>query len=155
VSYLVLKWLHVVSATVLLGTGAGIAFFFWRVHRTHDARVISSVARDVVLADLLFTAVAVVVQPVTGWMMMKQVGFPLSLFWIYWSIALYVLVGVCWLPVVWLQWRMRDLAEEAVHKGAELPLVYFRYFRWWKALGWPAFAGVLGIVWLMVAKPGY
>lgn len=153
-SYLVLKWLHVVSATVLLGTGAGIAFFFWRANQLADVRVISAVSRDVVLADLLFTAVAVVVQPVTGFLMMSQVGLPISVFWILGSIGLYVLVGACWLPVVWLQLKMRDLAAEAVRDGTALPAAYFRYFLWWKALGWPAFAGVLGILWLMVVKPG-
>ncbi|MDR2216609.1 MAG: DUF2269 domain-containing protein, partial [Nevskiaceae bacterium] len=101
----------------------------------------------------LFTAVAVVVQPVTGIVLMRHLGYPWSVLWIHASLALFVLVGCCWLPVVWLQWRMRDLARAALREGQPLPPLYRRYFRWWFALGWPAFAGVLVIFWLMVSKP--
>lgn len=152
-SYLLLKWLHVVSSTVLLGTGAGIAFFMWRAHRTRDARVIAAVAADVVRADFLFTATAVVLQPVTGLLLLGKLGYPWTTPWIRWSLLLYVLVGCCWLPVVWLQMRMRDLARRAAADGGALPAAYHRCFRYWFLLGWPAFAGVLGVFWLMVAKP--
>jgi uncharacterized membrane protein len=152
-AYLWLKWAHIVSSTVLFGTGAGIAFFFIRAHRTGDVRVIAAVARDVVIADTLFTASAVVLQPLTGLAMVRLAGFGLSLPWVRWSIALYLLVGCCWLPVVWLQIRMRDLAGQALRQGIALPNLYYRYYRWWFALGWPAFAGVLVIFYLMVAKP--
>ena len=153
--YLWLKWLHIVSSAVLLGTGAGIAFFFVRAQRTRDARLIAAVARDVVLADLVFTAVAVVVQPVTGLMMMHLVGFPLSLPWIRTTLVLFSAVGCCWLPVLWLQLRMRDMAVAAAATGDPLPPVYNRYYRWWFALGWPSFAGVLAMVWVMVVKRGF
>lgn len=152
-SYLLLKWLHIIFSTVLLGTGAGIAFFMWRAHRTRDARVIASVAADVVRADFIFTATAVVLQPVTGFLLLWKLGYPWTLPWIHWSLALYVLVGCCWLPVVWLQVRMRDIARRAAVEGAPLPEIYYRFFRYWLVLGWPAFAGVLAIFWLMVAKP--
>jgi uncharacterized membrane protein len=152
-SYLLLKWVHVISSTVLLGTGAGIAFFMWHAHRTRDARVIAAVAAGVVRADFIFTATAVVVQPLSGLMLIHRLGLPLSLPWIHWSLALYVLVGCCWLPVVWLQVRMRKLARAAVDSGTALPEAYHRCFRYWFALGWPAFAGVLAIFWLMVTKP--
>ena len=151
--YLLLKWLHVISATVLLGTGAGIAFFMWRAQRTQDVQVIAAVAREVVRADLWFTAVAVVVQPVTGFLLMRITGYPVTLRWIAVSAALFVLVGCCWLPVVWLQLRMRDLADQALRERMPLPAQYFRYYRAWLLLGWPAFAGVLAILWLMIAKP--
>jgi uncharacterized membrane protein len=151
--YPVIKWLHIVSSTVLFGTGAGIAFFFLRAQRTGDTKIIAAVSRDVVLADMVFTATAVVLQPVTGIVLAFMAGFPLSSPWLIWSMVLYVLVGCCWLPVVWLQMRMRDLAIVAAANGSPLPAVYQRCYRWWFALGWPAFIGVLVIFYLMVAKP--
>lgn len=152
--YLLLKWLHVVSSTLLLGTGLGIAFFMWRAHRTRDARVIAAVSADVVRADFLFTATAVLVQPVTGFLLIHRLGYPLSAPWLHWSLALYVVIGCCWLPVVWLQVQMRNLARRALQEGTPLPEAYYHYFRFWFLLGWPAFAGVLLVFWLMVAKPG-
>jgi uncharacterized membrane protein len=152
-SYLFLKWLHIVSSTVLLGTGAGIAFFMWRAHRSRDAHVIAAVAADVVRADFLFTATAVVLQPVSGMLLIRMLGYPWSLPWIHWSLALYALVGCCWLPVVWLQIQMRNIARRAASEHAPLPEIYHRYFRYWFVLGWPAFGGVLIIFWLMVARP--
>lgn len=151
--YFWLKWAHVMSSTVLFGTGAGIAFFFVRAQRTGDVRVIAAIARDVVVADAIFTASAVIVQPLTGIAMARLVGFPLTLPWLRWSLMLYVLIGCCWLPVVWLQIRMRRLAEAAARDGGALPAVYARYYRWWVVLGWPAFIGVLIVFYLMVAKP--
>jgi uncharacterized membrane protein len=151
--YLWLKWAHVVSSTVLFGMGAGIAFFFIRAQRTGDVRIIAAVAREVVIADAIFTASAVVLQPVTGLAMARLAGFPLSLPWLRWSIALYALIGCCWLPVVWLQVRMRNLAARAMQDGTALPTEYARYYRCWFYLGWPAFIGVLLVFYLMVAKP--
>lgn len=152
--YLLIKWLHIVSSTVLLGTGAGIAFFFVRAQRTGDARIIAAVGRDVVLADFVFTAMAVILQPLTGIALALMTGYPLSTSWLGVSIALYILIGCCWLPVVWLQIRMRDLAIHAAHNRLALPMIYRLYYRRWFALGWPAFIGVLVIFYLMVAKPG-
>ncbi len=151
--YLWLKWAHVVSSTVLFGMGAGIAFFFVRAQKTGDVRVIAAVAREVVIADAIFTASAVVLQPATGLAMVKLAGYPFSLPWLRWSIALYVLIGCCWLPVVWLQVLMRNLATRAAQNDMALPAEYFRYYRWWFYLGWPAFAGVLAVFYLMVVKP--
>jgi uncharacterized membrane protein len=151
--YPLIKWLHIVSSTVLFGTGVGIAFFLLRAQRTRNVGIIAAVSREVVLADMLFTASAVVLQPVTGIALAVTVGYPLSSPWLVWSMALYGLVGCCWLPVVWLQMRMRDLAIEAAAKGSALPTEYRRYYRWWFGLGWPAFLGVLVIFYLMVAKP--
>jgi len=151
--YLWLKWTHIVSSTVLFGMGAGIAFFFIRAQRTEDVRVIAAVGRDVVIADAIFTASAVILQPLTGFGMALLGGYPLSVGWLRWSIALYVLIGACWLPVVGLQIRMRNLAARAAEEGAGLPAAYFRCYRWWFALGWPAFIGVLVVFYLMVAKP--
>jgi uncharacterized membrane protein len=131
----------------------GIAFFFLRGQRSGDSRIIAAVSHDVVLADMVFTATAVVLQPVTGIALALMAGYPLSTPWLVLSMVLYGLVGCCWLPVVWLQIRMRDLAVEATHRGRPLPVLYDIYYRRWFMLGWPAFIGVLIIFYLMVAKP--
>jgi uncharacterized membrane protein len=151
--YFVLKFLHVIGATVLLGTGAGIAFFMLLAHRTGDAVLIAGVARIVVIADFLFTATAVVLQPITGVLLAQTVGYSLGEGWIVASIALYVLTGLFWLPVVWMQARMRTLAREAVAGGTPLPPEYHKLFRLWFAFGFPAFAAVLAIFWLMITRP--
>jgi len=151
--YLWLKWTHIVSSTVLFGMGAGIAFFFIRAQRTGDVRIIAAVGREVVIADAIFTASAVVLQPLTGFGMALLAGYSFSAGWLRWSILIYLLIGACWIPVVGLQIRMRDLARRAVEQGAALPPAYFRCYRWWFVLGWPAFIGVLVVFFLMVAKP--
>lgn len=152
-AYLVLKWVHIVSSSVLFGMGAGIAFFFLRAQRTGHLAVIAAVGREVVLADVIFTAAAVITQPVTGIAMMCIAGYPWTQPWLLASIVLYSLIGCCWLPVVWLQRQMRDIAVSAAATGAELPPRYFTYYRWWFVLGWPAFIGVLAVFYLMVVKP--
>lgn len=152
-TYLLLKMVHILSGAVLFGTGAGIAFFMLRAHATRDSATVAAIARIVVLADYLFTATAVVVQPVTGLMLIHLQGYSLLEPWLVLAYGLYALTGLCWLPVVWLQLRMKGLATAAAETGQPLPAQYDRYFRLWFALGWPAFAAVLGIYWLMVAKP--
>lgn len=151
--YLILKMLHVVGATVLLGTGAGIAFFMLMAHRTRDPKLIAHTAAIVVVADALFTATAVVLQPITGGALALIAGYPLFHGWVAASLGLYVLVGAFWLPVVWLQVRMRDFARRAAEADRPLPPEYDRLWRWWFALGFPAFGAVLLIIWLMIAKP--
>lgn len=151
--FLLLKAAHVIGATVLLGTGAGIAFFMLMAHRTGDARLIAHTAGIVVVADTIFTATAVVLQPITGAALAVMAGYPLWEGWIGASLILYAVTGAFWLPVVWLQLRMRDLARAAVAANAPLPAAYHRLWRVWFAFGFPAFAAVIAIVWLMVAKP--
>ena len=153
IAYLLLKYLHVIGAAVLLGTGAGIAFFLLLAHRTNDAALIAGVARIVVIADFVFTATAVALQPITGVALAWQMGYSLSDGWIALSIALYLFTGAFWLPVVWMQMRMRDLASAAARDGQPLPPEYHRLFRLWFACGFPAFAAVLAIFWLMLARP--
>jgi len=148
-----LRWLHVIGACVLLGTGAGIAFFMLMAHRSGDARFIAQTARVVVIADWIFTASAVIIQPVTGYLLARSLGWSMSEGWIVVSLALYVLTGLFWLPVVWIQQRMRKLAEAAAEARARLPEAYHRLFRLWFALGIPAFAAVLAIIWLMLSRP--
>jgi uncharacterized membrane protein len=152
-SYLLLKYVHIIGATVLLGTGAGIAFFMLSAHRTGDPRVIASVARTVVVADFIFTASAVLAQPISGVLLQRQMGYSLWDGWIIVSITLYVFTGLCWLPVVWMQLRMRDLAAQAASEGQGLPSQYHKLFRVWLVLGFPAFAAVLIIFWLMIVRP--
>lgn len=152
-SYQLLLLVHILSSTLLFGTGLGTAFHGWMAHRSRDVRVVAVVGRNVVLADWLFTAPAVVAQPVTGIWMAQIAGFPLTSGWLVLAIALYVLVGACWLPVVWLQIRMQQLAEDALRENAFLPARYFTYASYWFALGWPAFIGVITIFYLMVMKP--
>jgi uncharacterized membrane protein len=151
--YLLLQYAHVVGAAVLLGTGAGIAFFMLRAHLTRDVFVIAGVARIVVTADFVFTATAVVVQPVTGYLLAKLLGYPVFDGWIALSLILYGVTGAFWIPVVFMQIRMRNLAEAAVREGTTLPPAYHRLFWLWFAFGFPAFAAVLAILWLMTSRP--
>ena len=148
-----LRWLHVIGATALLGTGAGIAFFMLMAHLDGRPAVIAGVARMVVIGDFLFTATAVVAQPVTGVLLARLVGYSLLDGWIVLSILLYIFAGAFWLPIVWMQRRMRDLAGAAARDGAALPRIYHRLFWTWFAFGFPAFGAVLGIYWLMIVRP--
>ncbi|MCP3395365.1 DUF2269 domain-containing protein [Bradyrhizobium sp. CCGB12] len=151
--YFVLKYLHVVGAAVLLGTGSGIAFFMLAAHLGGKPSIIAGVARIVVIADFVFTATAVVAQPITGSLLVLHVGYSFWEGWIVLSMVLYVITGVLWLPVVWMQMRLRDLASIAAAKGSPLPPEYHRIFWLWFAFGIPAFIAVSAILWLMIAKP--
>ena len=151
--YFIVKTLHIIVAAVLIGTGAGIAFFMLAAHLHGDPREIAGVARTVVLADFLFTASAVVLQPVTGVWLAWSSGYSLWDGWIALSILLYLVTGAFWLPVIWMQMRIRDLAVRAAAKATPLQPEYHRLFHYWFAFGFPAFAAVLGIFWLMVARP--
>jgi uncharacterized membrane protein len=151
--YFALKFLHTIGATVLLGTGAGIAFFMLAAHLSGNPATIAGTARIVVRADFLFTATAVVAQPITGVLLVQNVGYSLFDGWIVWSIVLYFFTGAFWLPVVWMQMKMRDLAAAALRENRPLPPQYHRLFWCWFAFGFPAFAAMLAIFWLMIAKP--
>ncbi|WP_421726688.1 DUF2269 family protein [Bauldia sp.] len=152
-TYFILKYLHVLGAMVILGTGAGIAFFMLMAHLSGVPDFVARTAAIVVRADLLFTATAVVVQPVTGYLLARETGLPLTEGWMVVSFVLYGVAGAFWLPVVWMQARMRDLARAAAAEGTALPAAYHRLFRLWFAFGFPGFGSVLAIVWLMIAKP--
>jgi uncharacterized membrane protein len=154
VSYVVVKWLHVLSSTLLFGTGLGSAYYMFFASLTRDARVVARVVRYVVLADWLFTTTTIVFQPLSGAYMAHQAGWPLfGTRWLWMSILLYLLAGACWLPVVWLQIRMRAMAEAAAAADAPLPCAYWRCLRVWVALGIPAFLALVVVFYLMVAKP--
>jgi len=153
-AYLWVKWLHIVSATILFGTGIGIAFFKWYSDRREEEHTQAAILRMVVIADWCFTTPAVVIQLVTGLWLARFTGLSLHEGWVFWALVLYFIIGICWLPVLWLQLKMRFLAEAAVKANAELPPVYHRYRRAWFALGVPAFLALLVVFYLMVFKPG-
>jgi uncharacterized membrane protein len=151
--YLAIKWLHILSATLMFGTGFGTAFYMFFVNRSGDVPAIAVVTRLVARADWWFTTPSVIIQPLSGLWMIHLAGFPMSSQWIVLSIVLYALAGICWLPVVWLQLKMRDMAADAAHTSQPLPGRYWRYEKIWTALGFPAFAALLVVYWLMVHKP--
>lgn len=150
--YLFLKWLHILSSTVLFGTGIGSAFYLLVATLGRDARTVAALGGYVVVADWLFTATTAVLQPVTGWLMVRSAGMPWSQPWLAWSVGLYVLAIACWLPVVLLQYRLRDEARRSAAAGSALSPAYWRAFTAWVALGVVAFFAFLLIFWLMVAK---
>ncbi len=151
--YVTVKWLHILSSTLLFGTGLGSAFYMFFASRTRDPRVIAVVVRYVVIADYLFTLTTVIFQPLTGFYLAYLAGIPLGSAWIVWSTVLYLVAGACWLPVVWLQIRMRNMAQRAVLDRTDMPPLYWRYFRRWILLGIPAFISLVVVFYLMVAKP--
>lgn len=152
-TYLLLKWLHILSSVLLVGTGFGSAFYLFFIHRTQNVEAIAAVSRLVVKADYWFTAPAVIIQPLTGLLMVALAGYPLTQGWLLWTLVLYVLAGACWLPVVWLQIRMAKMAATTQTSRGVLPPLYWRYARYWERLGYPAFIAMLGIYALMVFKP--
>ncbi|WP_430694689.1 DUF2269 family protein [Mesorhizobium dulcispinae] len=149
----VLRLVHVLGATVLFGTGIGIAFFMVMAVKTRDPRIIAHVAGIVVIADTVFTATAVVLQPLTGYGLARVIGWPLDNGWILLSLTLYVVIGLFWLPVVWIQIRLRDMARHAAAEATALPAGFDRLYRIWFAFGFPAFFAVVAIFWLMLTKP--
>jgi uncharacterized membrane protein len=154
-AYAFLKAVHVLSAALLFGTGLGTAFFQWFTYRSGDVRAIARVAQLTVRADWWFTTPAVVVQPLSGFALAHLAGFDLRSVWIVATLMLYLVAGACWIPVVALQLRLRDLAVLAADEGVPLPQEYHRAMRRWFLLGWPAFFAVLLSYWLMVAKPSF
>ena len=148
-------YLHVIGATVLLGTGAGIAFFMVVSHKSRDPALVAHVGGIVVLADTIFTATAAIAQPITGYLLAQDRGWPLFEGWLGLSLILYVIVGAFWLPVVLMQIRMRNLARAARDEDRSLPDEYFRLYKRWFLCGFPAFAAVLAILWLMLMKPSF
>lgn len=153
-AYLIVKWLHILSSTVLFGTGVGSAFWMFAANRSRNLPAIVFACRTVVLADWLFTTPAVIFQPLSGLYMVHAAGFQMSAPWLVAALVLYVFAGLCWLPVVWLQIRMKRLAETALAENQSLPALYWIYDKWWIGLGCLAFPAVVVIFWLMVFMPG-
>jgi uncharacterized membrane protein len=151
--YELAKTLHILSSTLLFGTGLGTVWYMWRADRSGNPTVIFVTARHVVWADYLFTLPAVVFQPLSGLWLAELVGYRTDEPWLLASYGLYAITGACWIPVVWLQTQMRNLAGNAVREAQPLPPLYHRYMRIWFILGWPAFLSVIAIFFLMVARP--
>ncbi len=152
-TYLIVKWLHILSSVALVGTGFGTAFYLFFANRTGNIEAIAVVTRLVVRADTWFTLPAIIFQPLSGLWMMQQAGWSLDTSWIVAAIALYLLAGACWLPVVWLQLGLRDMAAEAISNRSALPPRYWCYAKWWEGLGYPAFLAMTTVFYLMVLKP--
>jgi uncharacterized membrane protein len=153
--YLLYKLLHILSSVALVGVGAGSAFYMFFTLRTRNVDAIAQVSRLVVIADWCFTTPAILVQPLTGYLLMKTLGFTFATDWIQWTLVLYVIAGACWLPVVWLQIRLRDIAAQASALHSALPPLFWRYAKYWELLGYPAFIAMVVIYWLMVFKPSW
>lgn len=152
-TYLLVKWFHILSSVVLVGTGLGSAYYLFFVNRVRNVTAQAVVTRLVVRADWWFTTPTVILQPASGLLLAHIAGFPLTTPWLALSLALYVLAGACWLPVVWLQIRMANMAQHAMRHGDEIPETYWRFARYWEYLGYPAFVAMVGVFFLMVVKP--
>ncbi|MGY4628579.1 putative membrane protein [Bradyrhizobium sp. USDA 4486] len=150
--YFLVKFVHVLGAVVVLGTGTGIAFFMLMAHRTRDAAFIARTASVVVIADAIFTLSAVLLQPLTGGLLMMLSATPITERWLLASLALYIFAGLFWVPVIFMQIEMRDLARKAADQCSSLPERYFILFRRWFAFGFPGFGATMLILWLMIAK---
>ena len=152
-TYEIAKWLHILSSTLLFGTGIGSAYYMFFTSLSGDARSVARVVGLVVIADWVFTLTTIVLQPITGLVLAHLAQIPLTSRWILWSTVLYFVAGACWIPVVMIQIRMQRLAQAAAADDAPLPDAYRRLFRWWTALGVPAFFALVIVFYLMVAKP--
>ncbi|MDE5460987.1 DUF2269 domain-containing protein [Bradyrhizobium sp. CSS354] len=151
--YFLIKYLHVLGAIVILGTGTGIAFFMLMAHRTNDVAFIARTASVVVIADAIFTLSAVILQPITGGLLMMLSATSIAERWLLASLALYIIAGLFWIPVIFMQIEMRDLVRKAAEECGALPERYFVLFRRWFVFGFPGFGATMLILWLMIAKP--
>ncbi|WP_428624431.1 DUF2269 family protein [Sedimenticola sp.] len=151
--FFIVKWAHILSATLLFGTGLGSAFYKWSADRSGNLAAISHTNRIVVIADWLFTTPTIILQPVTGLWLLHLLGIPLSQGWVISTFILYAVAGACWLPVVWLQIKMRDLSMTATKSQQPLGPGYQRHAKRWFWLGVPAFSAMIAVYFLMVFKP--
>ncbi|MDH3609882.1 MAG: DUF2269 domain-containing protein [Gammaproteobacteria bacterium] len=150
--YLMLKLIHILSSTILFGTGLGTAFFMVRANISNDIQTLKTTTKSVVLADWVFTTPAVIIQPFTGFLLMKSLNYSFDSLWFYLVVGLYLLTGACWIPVVYIQSKLKDLAQ-ATQNWDNLSEAYFRLYKTWLTLGVPAFVSVLIIFYLMIYKP--
>lgn len=152
-NYLIVKTIHILSSTILFGTGIGIAFFMFRSHFTDNIQEKMYAARNTVLADYLFTLPAVILQPATGIWLVWQGGYGWGDLWLVSTYVIYTIAGLCWLPVVWIQIQLKNMAAASAQDGTALPERYHSLFKTWFLLGWPAFTGIVAVFFLMVFKP--
>ncbi|MCL2076084.1 MAG: DUF2269 domain-containing protein [Betaproteobacteria bacterium] len=152
-TYHMVRMLHILSSVLLVGTGFGSAFYMFFTNRTGIVQAIAAVSRLVVRADWWFTTPTVILQPLSGFWLIYMAGWPWDTPWLLASVILYLLSGLCWLPVVWIQIRMRKIAAASAAEGQALPPIYWRYARIWECLGYPAFLAMLVVYFLMIVKP--
>lgn len=152
VDYSTLKLIHIISSTILFGTGIGTAFYMVMANRSHDIQVLKSTTTSVVFADCIFTMPAVIIQPLTGYFLMNELNYSFTSTWFYLVVGLYVFVGVCWVPVVFIQIKLRYYADNA-RTWDSLDKTYNKLYKTWLTLGVPAFISVLILFYLMVFKP--
>jgi len=151
--FLSLKLMHILSSTILFGTGLGTAFYMWRADRSNDLATVARVSKNVVIADWLFTTPAVIIQPLTGYGMLMSSGWSLDTSWVIVSLVLYGFIGLCWLPVVWIQIQVSRRSNRALVTTATFDYPHRRLMKYWYVLGWLAFFSILVIFYLMVFKP--
>lgn len=151
--YIIIKTLHILSATILFGTGIGIAFFMFRSYFTDNLHEKFYAARNTVMADYLFTFPAAILQPLTGIALIHMVGYDWQDLWLMVTYGIYIMAGLCWLPVVWIQIQLKNMVRDSLTQGTILPARYHRLFKMWFLLGWPAFIGLVVVFFLMVLKP--
>ena len=151
--YFVLKTIHILSSTILFGTGIGIAFFMYRSWHASDIREKRYAARGTVLADTLFTFPAAIIQPLSGIGLIYLTGFDWTSLWLVITYCIYIMAAICWIPVVWIQIQLKNMCEQANDSATELPPAYHKLFKIWFFLGWPAFLGLIVVFYLMIAKP--
>jgi uncharacterized membrane protein len=152
-AYLWLKLIHVISSTILFGTGLGTATVMLYGYYCQNISAMAVINRYVVLVDWIFTGTSGFIQPISGLLLVYIAGYPLHSLWIIGSLIAYSIAAVCWFVVVYLQIKLRDLSELACQKNSELPEIYHVYFKWWFILGWPAFISLIVVFYLMVMKP--
>jgi uncharacterized membrane protein len=151
--YFIIKTVHILSSTILFGTGMGIAFFMFFSYFTGDLKEKLYASRMTVLADYIFTLPAVIAQPLTGFWLVWRAGYDWTSTWLLATYVLYGIAGLCWLPVVWLQIQLKKMVLHSIVHNTPLPSRYKRFFKMWFLLGWPAFIGLIAIFFLMVIKP--
>lgn len=150
---LVVKALHVLSATIFFGAGLMSAFWKFRGDSSGEPRVVEWAQKQVVLADWVFTVPSGVVSPATGVVLVSVYGLPWTTPWVLASLGGYLAAMVLWLPAAWIQVELRRIARQCVADGTALPERFQRLNRIWLALGVPAFGVSVFIIYAMVVKP--
>jgi uncharacterized membrane protein len=152
-NYFIIKYIHIISSALLFGTGLGTAFFMLLAFLSKNVETLKYTTRHVVLADWIFTTPAVIIQPVTGIWLMLMLNYSFFSLWFYLTVSLYLLMGVCWIPVVFIQYKMKKIASIPVLTPFETKQLS-SLMKWWVFLGIIAFVSILMIYWLMVSKVG-
>jgi len=150
----VLKFIHVLAAGTMFGTWLSIAIFMALAHRSHNPSVVALTARFVVSVERTVMAAAIVLLPLSGFPLATAVGLsPSDEFWIAIAVAIYVVVVLCWLGAVFIEFRVRNMTREAALNTAPLPQAYARLFRFWCLLTVPILVGMMALFAVMIWQP--